>query len=80
MPHAGHLEGPDGLRVEAVRLGDADVAFARAHHPDARAGQTWFLLTRHGRLVAYCRDVEEVAEHVDLSDLHGPGEAAEDAC
>jgi hypothetical protein len=36
------------------------------------------VVTRRGRLVAYCRDIEEVAEHVDLSTLRGPGEAAED--
>lgn len=80
MAEASYLVGPDGLRVEAVQLGEADLAFVRAHHRDAHAGQAWFLITRHGRLVAYCRDIEEVAEHVELTDLHGPGEAAEGAC
>ncbi|MER6813576.1 hypothetical protein ABT299_30275 [Spirillospora sp. NPDC000708] len=75
MARASYLEGPDGLRVQAVRLGEADLTFVRAHHPDARAGQAWFLLTRQGRLVAYCRNIEEVAEHVNLAELHAPGEA-----
>ncbi|WP_433145216.1 hypothetical protein ACQPZ8_01695 [Actinomadura nitritigenes] len=80
MAEEGYLVGPYGLRVEVVQLGEADLAFVRAHHRDARAGQAWFLITRHGRLVAYCRDIEEVAGHVELTELHGPGEAAEDAC
>lgn len=53
--------------------------YVQARHRDARPGQAWFVVTRHGRLVAYCRDIEEVAEHIDLADLHGPGDAAEDA-
>ncbi|WP_344265874.1 hypothetical protein [Actinomadura napierensis] len=77
MVEPRYLLGPGGLRVEAVRLGEADMAFVRAHHRDAAPGQAWFLLTRDGSLVAYCRDIEEVAEHVDLVDLHGPGDAAE---
>jgi hypothetical protein len=80
MADSGYLEGPDGLRVEAVQLTNADIAFAQVHHRDARAGQAWFLLTRHGRLVAYCHDIEEVAQHVDLAQLHGPGDAAQDVC
>ncbi|MCP9947252.1 hypothetical protein [Actinomadura madurae] len=79
MQEARYLVGPDGLRVQVVTLDDGDLVLAQAHHRDARAGQAWFLVTRRGQLVAYCRDIEEVAEHVDLADLHGPGEAAEDA-
>lgn len=75
----GHLVGPDGIGVDAVELAAEDVAYARRGHPDAQAGQVWFLVTRHGRLVAYCRDIEEVAEHVDLRALRGPDAAAEDA-
>lgn len=37
----------------------------------------FFLVTRHGRLVGYCRDVEEVGELVDLRTLRGPDSAAE---
>ncbi|TDD86815.1 hypothetical protein E1298_16950 [Actinomadura rubrisoli] len=78
MADARYLTGPDGLRVEVVELDDADLAYARIRHRDARAGQSWFLVTRRGRLVAYCRDIEEVAEHVDLTDLNPPGDAAEE--
>ncbi|MEO3826447.1 hypothetical protein [Actinomadura sp. B10D3] len=79
MAHARSLVGPDGIRVGVITLDDGDLVLARAHHEDARAGQAWFVVTRRGRLVAYCRDIEEVAEHVDLALLHGPDEAAEDA-
>ncbi|NKZ03284.1 hypothetical protein [Actinomadura latina] len=78
MANARHLLGPDGIRVEVVTLGDGDLALAQAHHRDARAGQTWFVVTQRGRLVAYCRDIEEVAEYVNLADLRGP-DAAEGA-
>ncbi|MBO2444519.1 hypothetical protein [Actinomadura nitritigenes] len=80
MPAAGHLEGPAGLRVEAVQLGDVDVVHACTYHPDVRTGQASFLSTCDGRLVAHYRDIGEGAELVDLTDLHGPGEAAEGAC
>ncbi|TDD37865.1 hypothetical protein E1287_07355 [Actinomadura sp. KC06] len=79
MSEPRFLTGPDGLRVEAVTLDDADLIYAQARHSDARAGQSWFLITRYGRLVAYCRDIEEVAEHVDLAALQGPGDASQDA-
>ncbi|GGU06248.1 hypothetical protein GCM10010177_76960 [Actinomadura citrea] len=78
MANARHLLGPDGIRVDVVALDDVDLVFAQARHRDARAGQLWFVVTRRGRLVAYCRDIEAVAEHVELADLHGPGEASED--
>ena len=77
MAGSGHLVGPDGVRVEAVDLKPVDVAYARRRHRDAQAGQVWFLVTRHGRLVGYCRDIEEVAELVDLRLLHGRDDAAE---
>ncbi|MFD0687591.1 hypothetical protein [Actinomadura fibrosa] len=79
MADAGYLLGPDGLRVEAVELTEADLVYARMRHRDARIGQAWFLVTRRGKLVAYCRYIEEVAELVDLTDLHGPGSAAEES-
>jgi hypothetical protein len=78
MADARYLVGPDGLRVEPIRLGEADLAYARARHPDARADEAFFLVTRRGRLVAYCRDIEEVGELVDLAELRGPGEAGEE--
>jgi hypothetical protein len=78
MANARYLLGPDGIRVEVVTLDDGDLALAQAHHLDARAGQAWFLLTQRGRLLAYCRDIEEVADHVPLADLHAPTNAAED--
>jgi hypothetical protein len=79
MAEARYLVGPDGLRVEAIRLGEADLVYARVRHPQAQAGQSFFLVTRREGLVAYCRDVEEVAEFVDLADLSRPGDAAEEA-
>ncbi|MER7546377.1 hypothetical protein [Actinomadura sp.] len=78
MANPRHLVGPDGIRVEVVALDDGDLTLAQAQHRDARQGEAWFVVTRRGRLVAYCRDIEEVAEHVALADLHGPGEASED--
>ncbi|CND87530.1 Uncharacterised protein [Mycobacterium tuberculosis] len=78
MASARYLLGPDGIRVEVITLNDGDLALAQAHHPDARAGQAWFLVTQRGRLLAYCRDIEEVADHVPLADLHAPTNAAED--
>ncbi|TDD97715.1 hypothetical protein [Actinomadura rubrisoli] len=74
-----YLVGPDGVRVEAVELADEDVAYARRRHRDAQAGEAFFVVTRRGRLVGYCRDIEEVAELVDLQSLRGPDSAAEDA-
>lgn len=69
--------GPDGVRVEAVELQPEDVAYARRRHRDAQAGDVFFLVTRHGRLIGYCRDVEEVGGLVDLRTLRGPDSAAE---
>lgn len=79
-----YLEGPDGLRVEPITLDDVHLQLAQQRHPDAEVGEGWFLITRHGRLVCYCRDIEEVAGvlaslAIELADLHSPGEAAEDA-
>lgn len=78
MAAARYLVGPDGLRVEAITLGEADIVYARGRHPDAHVGQPFFLITRRGKLIAYCRDIEEVAEHVDLTDLKAPGDEAEE--
>jgi hypothetical protein len=74
----GHLVGPDGIRVEAVELAAEDVAYARRRHRGAQEGDVFFLVTRRGRLVAYCRDIEEVAEHVNLGELRGPDAGIED--
>jgi hypothetical protein len=74
-----YLVGPDGLRVEAVWLDHAHLAVARLHHPEARAGESWFVVTRAGGLVGYFPDVEALGEIVELADLHGPGEAASEA-
>lgn len=71
------MVGPDGVRVEAVELQPVDVAYARRRHRDAQAGDVFFLVTRRGRLVGYCADVEEVGELVDLRTLRGPDSAAE---
>lgn len=73
----GYAVDPDGVRVEAVELAPEDVAYARRRHRDAEAGEVFFLVTHHGRLVGYCRDVEEVGELVDLRTLRGPDSAAE---
>lgn len=62
MAGSGFLVDPDGVRVEPVELAPVDVAYARRRHRDAQAGQVWYVVTRHGRLVGYCRDIEEVAE------------------
>ncbi|TYK45096.1 hypothetical protein [Actinomadura decatromicini] len=77
MAGSGFLVGPDGVRVEPVELQPVDVAYARRRHRDAKPGDVFFLVTRHGRLLGYCRDIEEVAELVDLRLLHGPDDAAE---
>lgn len=71
--------GPDGIQVEAVELRPVNVVYARRWHSDAAVGQVWFLVARRGRLVGYCRDIEEVGEVVDLAQLRAPVSAPEDA-
>jgi hypothetical protein len=77
MASAGYLVGPDGLRVEPIALHGAHLAMAKLHHPHLQPDDTVFLVTRHGKLVCYCRDIEDVAEIIDLTQLHGPDEAGE---
>ncbi|WP_204012771.1 transposase [Sphaerimonospora thailandensis] len=45
--------GPDGYEIEPAR----------------RGGRQVLRIRHHGRLVADCLSVEEVARHVDLADL-----------
>lgn len=70
--------GPGRDPVGVVGLAAEDVAYARRRHRGAREGDVYFLVTRRGRLVGYCRDIEEVAEFVDLRALRGPAPGVED--
>lgn len=77
-----HLEGPDGLRVEPVRLrlGSPHLLFARMREPDAGVGEIWYRVTRRGLAVGfpgYYR-LYELEELVDLSELQGGEEARRD--
>lgn len=77
MAGSGFAVGPGGVRVEAVELQPVDVAYAHRRHRDAEAGEVFSLVTRHGRLGGYCRDIEEVGELVDLRTLRGPDSTTE---
>lgn len=78
MGHGRYLIGPDGLRVDVITVDDAQLTLARNWCPEARKGQQLYLVTRHGALLVYCADIEELTEVVgDLSQLHGPA-AGED--
>ena len=55
----GDLTGPDGVRVEQIRVDRLDGAGVR----------TLLRLTHHGRWTADCRTVEELARYVDLARL-----------
>lgn len=72
-----YLVGPDGIRVEPVRLYGAHLIFARMVDPQASPGEEWFRVTQHGAALGdgYVRDVEALAELVPLAELHGPDEA-----
>lgn len=76
---ASSSRAPDGLRVEVVRLNEVHLPLGRRYDRDAQLGDDRFLVMRYGQLIAYCRDIEEVAElgEVDLAHLHGPREATE---
>lgn len=60
-------------------LDDGDLSLAQARHPDARAGQAWFVVTQRGQLTAYCCYIKEVAEHSIPQPSTAPDDAAEDA-
>ncbi|WP_396446912.1 hypothetical protein [Actinomadura sp.] len=65
----GSWAGPGGLRVTAVRLTGAHrvlAEYAGVH------GDSAFLVTRNGMLAGrgYYASVEELAEDVDLAELH----------
>ncbi|MGW0486227.1 hypothetical protein [Nonomuraea sp. NPDC003214] len=68
-----YLVGPDGLRVEPVRLtrGSAHWLFARMREPDAREGEIWYKVTRDGHAVdvpGYYQ-LHELEQVVPLSEL-----------
>ncbi|NKZ08391.1 hypothetical protein [Actinomadura latina] len=65
----GSWTGPGGLRVTAVRLTGAHRVLAE--YAGVR-GDDAFLVTRDGELVGrgYYPSVEELAEAVDLAELH----------
>jgi hypothetical protein len=65
----GSWAGPGGLRVTAVRLTGAHRVLAE--YAGVR-GEGAFLVTRGGELVGrgYYPSVEELAEVVDLAELH----------
>jgi hypothetical protein len=77
---APYLLGPDGLKVEPVQLrrGDVHWLFARIVEPDAREGEVWYRVTRHGAAVGFpgYYQLHELEEIVDLAELHGPDEDA----
>jgi hypothetical protein len=75
-----YLVGPDGIRVEPVRLHGAHLIFARMVDPAAAPGEEWFRVTQRGAALGagYVRDVEALAELVPLAELRGPEEAGEE--
>ncbi|MGP4092915.1 hypothetical protein [Nonomuraea sp. KM90] len=72
-----YLVGPDGIRVEPVKLFGAHLIFARMVDPEATPGEEWFRVTQRGAALGpgYVRDVEALAELVPLAELRGPDEA-----
>ncbi|MFI6296893.1 hypothetical protein ACIBEJ_35250 [Nonomuraea sp. NPDC050790] len=75
-----YLEGPDGLRVEPVQLGnpDTNLLLARMWDAGAEPGEVWYKVTRNGMALGvpgiYPMDV--LQEFVELGDLHEPEESA----
>lgn len=76
---ADYLVGPDGLRVQPVKLrvGGADWLFARMVEPNAQLGEVWYRVTRGGAAVGVgYYQLDELQDIVDLSQLHAPDEGA----
>ncbi|MET7334285.1 hypothetical protein [Nonomuraea sp. NPDC005650] len=72
-----YLIGPDGIRVEPVRLQGGHLIFARMVDPAAAPGKEWFRVTQRGAALGpgYVRDVEALAELVSLAELRSSNEA-----